>query len=1106
MIKLYKHATDFYFKSETNSTLNIVAERLNVVTNKYENPTIIGSVEPRGFYIHHFSIDGKYRISYQLPLEGKLPTGGSSTVIKIDYIYLESYTVYLKQVVSNIKDFLCSGTDCCSSDGDKIEQGLYTINTLLGYFNLATNSNFNSYQLCNGSVLDIFVRKMFDSQRLEFLTEFTRASKMDCLTNDKLTIPLAKKIASVYFLALYFYEIYNQIDVENLDKNIETINNSFDIVAIKRCITKQGFDFETARKLFNEIVPIESIVNGIDKTFHLFSDINKDSYTVDIVPSDLYDLPKVEVLRNTIYIDIITLPVLGKLYYTDKDGNKTQIVSTGTYVFNLLSTEKITYEYNVLSDSITDLVLYNITSVVNGCSEEVHFNTLNFITYPYDYDVNSIPLNVTSIKVPTEDYVDFNVHHIFKLLKRKLDIYRIHTFSINIDTNKVLLTKEDTTPINNVELKLKDLYPSIKMSNVSLVFQSPVESTITVKDVSNNIITIPVFFRLANESEFTQEYPMFTINSLNPDITTITLPFYETSYPMFADTIEHTEVPQEFYFLDESSEEPLEEITLNAVTVPLPFPDEKVIKVTTGNNRLRVSKDYIIKNNNADIIISYNFTNPVNHITFGESELGQGVVKHAAWEKGNINTGNSYTYGIGEKKTYLEVYPHDRIRVNNPAVTAIDIIGTFKRINLNNTNIGNDIIRLATELEQRTVSYNIIFLPIYESSFPVYFLANSTNNTTYPSSDLYEKMYAKGILVNLGKNETSNPMPTNSTNANARYDLFNLHITEDTSVPSINPRISCEVIKLPLQGESNPIYADVKVYAQLEFLTETGWRTFKDRFFYNKVTSAKEEPVIETIPLQGLTPINGIYSFRLSYQGYNGRKVSNVLEVTPSSIVIKDFINTVDRVSAGIQVGVSDKLFLGKSLRLLVTADTGLDMFIQQRDITRTNNNPINTLITVPYLTNEVLDNATIYVTALQDGEYYDTKAITGIENKVSIIPEAEAGNSLAKEYSFSSSEFIGKDLLLYHILPDIPIPTNANTANTTVDTSIEVYISLDNIIYNKVAEDSDEYVDVPLSSVTGNNRFYVKSVVNYSYIDNTSKESVIFKSVETYSIIINLT
>ena len=1106
MIQLFRHATDFYFKSTSNLAFNIVAEKLNVVTNEYENPTVLATIEPNEGFVHAFPVDGKYRISYILP-EANRPgfPNDLQEVIKVDYIYIESYSVYLKQMVSNVKEFLCAGGTCCTEDGSSLEQALYTINTLLGYYNLATNSKFNSYQLCSGSVLDVFVRKMFDTQRLEFLTEFTRASKMDCLTNDKLTLPLAKKIASVYFLALYFYEIYNQVEVENLNQNITKVNDSYDIVAIRRCITKQGFDFETARETFNEVIPLESIVTGIDKTYHMYTNFVTETYKADIIPEDIYDLSRQDTLRNTIYFNVITLPVLGKLFYTDKRGVRTQITSTGSYEFNLLSTEKITYEYNMLSDSNTDIVLYNITSVQNACEEGVDFNTLSFVSYPYDYDVNAIPLNITSIKVPSKSVVDFGSYHIFKVLKRKLDIYRVKSFSINVPTEVTVIASENQTPVNNADLGIYNLVNPYTIRNGNLTFQNPYEGSISITDINDNIVTIPMFFRLADESEFNQESPMFTINSLNPDITTITFPFYETNYPMFADTIESTEQPQEYYFVDEdTSNDPLEDVTLNSVTVPMPFPAEKVIHVTTGNDRESISKAYTIKNNVADIVVSYNFTGDNNHIFYGEPALGRGVIRYAAWDKGVINSENSYNYGVGEKKTYLEVYPHDRVRINYPSVTDIDIIGTFRRFDLNNTAIGNKALSLVTELEQRTLANNISLLPSYENSFPVYFLANKVGATSFLSVETYQKLYEKGILVNLGRNTTTNPMPLSNADVNKDYSNFSVQLEQVEELGLLSPKIKARIIHNGVEpGEG---YADVLIYAQLEGLTELGWVNFKNRFFYNTLKSGVGREAEAIVPVAGLLNVDGKYKFRLTYQGYNGRRVSNELSVVPTAGISDYFIQSVTKVTGGVRVQLTDRLPVGKTLRVVITADNQADIFVQQRDITRQEDAALFTLIGIPYLTEELLDKATLYATAIYENTYEDVKAIEGIENRVAIIPEVEGGNTLAKEYSFEREYYVGKDMLLYHQLPDIAIPEGANTDDTEVSKTIHVLLSTDNIVYSEVSEGESVFARVPLNSVAGVNRFYVKSIVNYYYLDATDKHPVVFKSVETYSITINLT
>ena len=95
----------------------------------------------------------------------------------------------------------------------------------------------------------------------------------------------------MYFLALYNYEIYNQISLDSGENKLDEINKLYDISAIKRCITKQGFDFEASVELFNEIKPEERLVRGVNKFDELDSNLITEKYSFEINPKDIYNQP-----------------------------------------------------------------------------------------------------------------------------------------------------------------------------------------------------------------------------------------------------------------------------------------------------------------------------------------------------------------------------------------------------------------------------------------------------------------------------------------------------------------------------------------------------------------------------------------------------------------------------------------------------------------------------------------------------------------------------------------------------------------------------------------------------------------------------------------------
>lgn len=1090
MIQIFKYNLGFYIKSNIDKPINIIAEQLDIETNEYINPKVIANLLPFSGIDYSFTTDGKYRISYTINSTISKP------IINISYLYIESYSVFLNQVISNVKDFLCSSVDCCESKGSDIETANYTTNLLLNYYSLATNTTFNNNDCCNP--LDSFIRNLSDFLRLDILSDLNSASKSDCLSNTKVSIPTLKKLSSVYFLAMYFYDKWHQYSEQNLSENLEILDNKYQINSIKKCITKQGINFDKAEEIFNKSIESSVVLNSIDKSYILNSDVIEEKYITEIKPSDLYRVAGSVLNTERININIISLPILGKLYYVNNNGIKSEIKEPKLYNFNIYSNVKIIYEYNKLSDTNSDMFLYSIVYGENTCNVS-KFNTINFKIYPYGYEEDFSSLNLISVKVHNTAKIAFNYYHLFKLLNNPLSLYNIKAVKLITDSSKIKIELADGSLVTNY-IPIEDFNNNVFFRKGESLNKGDIYTTkIFVEFLDNSIIESNIVYKVVEDSKFDNIIPIFTVNSVDKDITTLEFPFYNKILPIYADAISMHSEPVSFYF--SSNDKDLEITGSNSAVINNTFPRKRNILIVAGTNKNVYSKEYIVDNTKADIHLKLKSLDDNVTISFDTDKLGEGVVKNAAWDINVINKENTHNYTslLNGKDIYLEVYPHDRFRFNEEYLEDVDFIGTFKRIDLSNTSIPKSKIdTLVVDLERRTPASNVDNLPIGETSFPVYFIANNLKNTsaTYLSKDVYDRLYSKGILVNLANTQGNNPMPTSDLDVSSKYSNFSVTLTQ---VEKVSPYY--EIKANIVSDETN--LANVLIYARLEGKTINGWKTFGKEYFYDKQTL--HNSIEESVNGAGFKTDNqGNATFRLVYQGSTGTEYSNELVIKPLSFIEHSNISGIYSTRGGLLVNLSTKAVIGDNFKLDVTADIFGDVFIQSLNYDKqTNNNSVT--IPLTFLSQEIIDKGTFYVRVIKNGLYAETVAIDNIANRLSIIPNVSNGNSVSNEYQFNINTLDNSLRIFNSTTYEDNYGIKPDYEDRQVYKISDVYVSKDGLSFSKQATNTGDYVDLPLDNLSNLDKFYVKVIVYFAQdLDNGSK--VVYKTLESYKILIKLT
>lgn len=1091
MIQIFKYNLGFYIKSNIDKPINIIAEQLDIETNEYINPKVIASILPFSGIDYSFITDGKYRISYSIKSNSI-----SNSNINISYLYIESYSTYLNQVINKVKDFLCSSGDCCESKGSDIESANYATNLLLNYYNLATNTTFNSNDCCNP--LDSFIRKLSDFLRLDILSDLNSASKNDCLSNTKVSIPTLKKLSSVYFLAMYFYDKWHQYSEQNLSENLEILNDKYQINSIKKCITKQGINFDKAEEIFKKSIESSVNLNSVDKSYILNSNVIEEKYITEIKPSDLYRVTGSILNTEKININIISLPILGKLYYVNNNGTKSEIKEPKLYNFNIYSNVKIIYEYNKLSDTNSDMFLYSIVYGENTCNVS-KFNTINFKIYPYGYEEDSASLNLISVKVHNTAKIAFNYYHLFKLLNNPLSLYNTKGIEIITDSSKIIIELADGRPetgfINIEEFNNNVFFKKGNNLNNDEIYKAKV----SILYLNDEVISSDILFKIAEDSKFDNIVPIFTVNSVDKDITTLEFPFYNKILPIYADAISMHNEPVSFYF--SSNDKDLEVTGSNSAVINNTFPRKRNVLIVAGTNKNVYSKEYIVDNTKADIHLKLKSLDDNVTISFDTDKLGEGVIKNAAWDINVINKESTHSYDslLNGKDIYLEVYPHDRFRFNEDYLEDIDFIGTFKRIDLSNTSIPiSKINPLVVDLERRTPASNIDSLPLGDVSFPVYFIANNlkSSKSTYLSKFIYNRLYSKGILINLANSQGNNPMPTSDLDVNLKYSNFSVSLTQ---VEKVSPYYE---IKANIVSDE-PNLADVLIYARLEGKTINGWKTFGKEYFYNKQTL--HNSIEESVNGAGLKTDNqGNATFRLAYQGSTGTVYSNELVIKPLSFIEHSNISGIYSTRGGLLVNLSTKAVIGDSFKLDVTADIFGDIFIQSLNYDKqTNNNSVT--IPLTFLSQEIIDKGTFYIRVIKNGLYVETVAIDNISNRLSIIPNVSNGNSISNEYQFNINTLDNSLQIFNSTTYEDNYGIDPDYTDRQVYKISDVYVSKDGLSFSKQATNTGDYVDLPLDNVSNLDRFYVKVIVYFVQdLDNGGK--VVYKTLESYKILVKLT
>lgn len=1119
MLEVFKYGLGFQIKSKSLKKVNIVAELLDIKKEEYGEPFIIATLSYNESIVYNFAIDGKYRLSIKTILNVDSLVGLDVVSAVLEYKYIESYNVFLKQTIKAVKNFICESTECgCEDSGETLEKGNQAVSMLLGYYNLATNSDFNSYQLCSGNVIDLFVRKMFDTNRLEFLNDLHTLSKKDCISNVKLSIPSLKKIVSVYYLALYNYEIYNQISLKNGENLIDEINTVYDIYELKRCTTRQGFDFDTSVKIFNEVKPETRLVKGVDKHFELEANVLEEKYSFEIVPSDLYHLPTHQVLRNTIYLNLITLPFIGKLKYVDRFGEVTTITAPDKYKFDLLTTEKLIYEYESLSDTNSDVFLYNLSNILDDCKNDTDYNKVSIKINEYEYDASLIPLNVIAVKVNDTILTPFNFYHIYKILKRKIDIYNVESIAINTDTSYVKIMSDAGDLLNGLQPITHFAGDVFIEKGNDLEFDEPYRGSIEFKFLDGKRYEVAIFFRLDKDENFDGTFPFFTVNSSEEEVIEFKYPFYDKEYLLYADSVnEHIE-PLIFYFQEvlnnDSDIKDLEVISNNGAIVKNSFPKERIITITSNTNKNSYTKTIRVNNTKADIRIYWDSNETNQIISFGEEELGLGKILNVAWDTNVINKNKSYTYPtLKNKETFLEIYPHDRFKYNNPRLKDIEMLGTFKRINLSLTSIGNKSLELIEDLANRTPSDNIDNLPIGLASFPTYFIAKSVRFNEprqYIKPSLFKNMYAKGILVNLAKTEFKHPTPISEVESDKDFPDFVVNIKQE-EVPNFLPKVTASIEILD-KSKTYDNLAKVPIYARFEGFDGDKWIHLKVNNFYENF--AMYESRLEDKKFSEIININnlqanrdGFYQIRVAYQGPSGPKVTEALLVKPLESSTDSHVRRLQVTESGVYVFFTNKVEVGKNYKYSIPAEDSGDIYVTSKDFIRPDINTNYVFIPVDSIPYELLNKANLFIEIYNDSnEFLERVEFPNSKYRLSLLPNSEAGLPLAKEYIIDvySPEELDEAVLLYH---NFNLHKFRPLYGGVIFYNVSVLYSINEMLYEVLIKDENDkpYVNLPLSKipVVNKGRFFIKSKVEI--MERVGGKVQTIDTIESYSIIINL-
>lgn len=1106
MLLIHKKGFKTLIKSTYLHKINVRAQLLDVKTGRYGDTFLLATLDRNETAIPNLTTDGKYRLFVDNLTIRDRPELGVDNLIIYDYYYIEHYAVFHKTLIKQLKTFLCANADCCDLSGDDLKEGLAVLTNLLTYYNLSTNTSYTNNNICYGVVVDVFIRQMFDLHRLDFLYEANKSNKSLCIFNENLTLPLAKKIACIYFLALYWYEFYVQYSVSSevviSPEDKADIDSAYDIDNIRRCIVRHGFEFEASKDIFYKTLPKKSLVNGVDKHYNLESNLETEVYSFTIKADDIYFLPQQDVLRSNIYMKILTLPIVGNLYYTDKFGVKFPINELTAVPFNLLSLESIIYEYPVLSDNQVDMFLYKLVEDVDACDEIMEYNRISVTINEYEYAQDINPLNMISVKLRESGSVYFAPYHIFKILKADLQIYEIKDIQLNVDSDYVIINNSGE-PVTDFNFPTDYISGKVTLEAGAMLTEDPYKGEVVVTYKNDTKVNIPIIFKVFPEEVFDSVIPEFTINSLASIPNTVYIPFYETEYPIFVDSIGEHRNPLLFYFneiTENGTPTNTEPISGTTAILNKEFPGLSVVRITSSTDNKLLTRTFNVDNRAADVVIDWNSTDTNVLVNFATDNLGEGNIINAAWEPGVINSNNFHRYSnLINKKTYLEIYPHDSFKYNDARIVGINLSGTFNRINLSETSIGNTINNIVHQMDIRTPLDNVYNLPIGMASFPRYVIGKNINyvGREYPTQDLYDSLYNKGVLISLASEENTNPFPTNASDKDLIYPN---HVNTITDIVQDGNVVRMKIVNTPslLPTEEGQILADVLIYARLEIynVIDNKWEIGSVEPYHNLKVNGEVDAFVP-ISRNYLDP-NNVIKYRVASQGKTGTILSEEFLHTVNNGSIS-YIESYTFVGSTLEITLSELIPVGES-SIEIYGDVNQEYFIESVKVVK---NPEDlgkkyVSINLSRLTVPLIEKATFVIEYRgTDTSFLQTVIVDPIKTRASLIINPEGFGTISPTFRVNQVGSNG-DFDLYMLLH--PAYVGGYVDNPNYEITYSILSSVSNTNFNNYKNSNSHWINCSFKDFPGYSKVYLKALI---IVKNLVGE--VIDTIDTYTIAVEL-
>ena len=397
-----------------------------------------------------------------------------------EFINIYHYDNLLSKLLEKIKYVLCKSCTPCTEDDSCIPKELKdcldyqvifnSIQLLIHYTKpyISNNNNINN-------IYQKFITEAFHNYKCNFLCNISNQLISSC-TNEKsiFSVELFKKIISIYYLSLYFYEYY----LAETEEEKEYIKCKYQFEIIKNCIIKTGID----------IIKLEDLYTEILNTFNTAPLINNSEINLTELISPIGNVRYEHIFEEDNFLNgyfdnennlpnklkLINLISLGKLYYNNI------LITANNFEIDVNNISLLKYQIEEGVAIETDVVLMYQISDINTNSLYSNIAYILFKVFPGQnqppimQDVNidiqkgeTITLNsidfINSFTDPEGDSIDkikiINIpqYIIVKLNNNIINNGDIISFN-EIINNNITAYCPTTAPIgiDNMEFKISD--------------------------------------------------------------------------------------------------------------------------------------------------------------------------------------------------------------------------------------------------------------------------------------------------------------------------------------------------------------------------------------------------------------------------------------------------------------------------------------------------------------------------------------------------------------------------------------------------------------------------------------------------------------------------